>query len=119
MKALADALEGLDPACDLALCDHFKLVGLPFPSHGIPHADEIFHCVAAASIVAKVERDRLMRSMHTRFPRYHFEDNKGYSTEEHLSALGEFGPCELHRLSFSSVSQDAVDVPLWEAEDEA
>jgi ribonuclease HII len=119
LKALADALAGIEPACDRAICDHFTLTGLPFRTFGIPHGDQIFHCVAAASIVAKVERDRVMRSMHLRFPRYRFEDNKGYGTEEHLEALDEFGPCEIHRLSFSSVSRDAEEVPLWEPEDES
>lgn len=119
MKALADALCGLEPPCDVAICDHFSLVGLEFTTFGIPHADEIFHSVAAASIVAKVERDALMRSMHQRFPRYNFLDNKGYGTEEHWRALDEHGPCELHRLSFGNVSPDADDVRLWEDEDDA
>lgn len=118
LKALADALLDISADCDRAILDHFTLSGFAFPTYGIPHADEIFHSVAAASIVAKVERDRVMRSLHSRFPRYNFEDNKGYGTEEHMEALGELGPCEVHRLSFSSVSPDAEEVPLWEPEDE-
>jgi ribonuclease HII len=119
LKALADALTSISADCDLGICDHFTLTGFSFPTYGIPHADEIFHSVAAASIVAKVERDRVMRSLHRLLPRYHFEDNKGYGTEEHLEALCESGPCEVHRLSFSSVSPDAVEIPLWEPEDGA
>lgn len=119
LKALADALAAIAPDCDRAICDHFTLAGSSIPTYGIPHADEIFHSVAAASIVAKVERDRVMRSLHRRFPRYNFEDNKGYGTEEHLEALGEFGPCEIHRLSFSSVSPDADELTLWEPDDGA
>ena len=118
MNALGRALAGLEPACDAAICDHFALAGLGFPVYGIPHADETFHSVAAASIIAKVERDRLMRSMHRRFPRYNFVDNKGYGTSEHWEALDEHGPCELHRLSFRHVSDEVEEIPLWEAGDE-
>jgi len=119
MSALGQALKGLDPRCDLAICDHFSLTGLGFPVFGIPTADQTFHSVAAASIVAKVERDRVMRSMHRRFPSYMFEKNKGYGTSEHWEALEENGPCELHRLSFRRVSGEGNDVPLWEAGDES
>lgn len=115
MSALGRALSGLEPACDAAICDHFTLAGLGFPVFGIPHADETFHSVASASIVAKVERDRLMRSMHRRFPCYNFVDNKGYGTAEHWEALDENGPCVLHRLSFRNVSGEVQEIALWEA----
>ncbi|PKQ28814.1 MAG: ribonuclease HII [Candidatus Anoxymicrobium japonicum] len=114
LKALADALAGIEPACDCGICDHYSPSGLPFPTYGIPHADSRFHSVAAASIVAKVERDRVMRSMHRRFPRYNFEHNKGYGSREHMEALVAHGPCEIHRLSFSGVADAAVEMPLWE-----
>jgi ribonuclease HII len=117
MSALADALRGLACGCDVAVVDHFKLAGLPFPCFGISHADEMFQSVASASIVAKVERDRVMRSMHRRFPHYRFESNKGYGTAEHWQALEAHGPCEIHRLSFSNVSQEREDATLWEGED--
>ena len=118
MSALGQALLGLQPACDAAICDHFALAGLGFPVFGIPHADETFHSVAAASIVAKVERDRVMRSMHGRFPAYHFADNKGYGTAEHWQALDERGPCVMHRLSFRNVAGEVEEIPLWEPVDE-
>lgn len=117
MKALAEALRGLPEACDVAICDHFPLRGLPFRVYGIPHGDEIFHSVAAASIVAKVERDRMMRALGRRFPRFGFENNKGYSSEAHWEALGDAGPCEIHRMSFSGVRPDADELPLWEEDD--
>ncbi len=113
MKALADALSGLRPACDVAICDHYQPSGLRFATFGIPRADRIFHSVAAASIVAKVERDRVMRAMHCRFPRYNFIENKGYGTREHARALDEHGPCEVHRRSFGNVAPGAGEVPLW------
>lgn len=118
MKALADSLGGLGVTFDVALVDHFNLPGLGVPTFGIPHADEIFQSVAAASIVAKVERDRVMRAMHRKFPLYCFDTNKGYGTAEHWRAIDAHGPCEIHRMSFRSVAFENRDVPLWEDHDE-
>lgn len=114
MQALGGALAGIDERCQCAICDHFKLTGCSVPTYGIPKADQTFQSVAAASIVAKVERDRVMCSFHLRFPRYNFKENKGYATEEHISALAAYGPCELHRLTFSSVLPDE-ELSLWES----
>lgn len=113
-KALGDAIAGVDPRCQRAICDHFSLSGCGVPVFGIPMADATFHSVAAASIIAKVERDRVMRSLHRRFPAYNFIDNKGYGTEDHLRALKLYGPCEIHRLTFSSVLPDEEKTTLWE-----
>ncbi len=113
MQALGGALAGIDDRCQCAICDHFALSGCAVPTFGIPKADETFQSVAAASIVAKVERDRVMMSLHGRFPRYNFEENKGYATEQHISALAAFGPCEVHRLTFSSVLP-SDEMSLWE-----
>ena len=113
MQALGGALAGIDDRCQCAICDHFTLSGCAVPTFGIPKADETFQSVAAASIVAKVERDGVMRSLHRRFPRYNFKENKGYATEQHVSALAAFGPCEVHRLSFSSVLPNE-EQSLWE-----
>lgn len=114
MQALGEALAGIDERCQCAICDHFTLSGCAVPTYGIPKADATFQSVAAASIVAKVERDRVMRSLHRRFPRYNFVENKGYATEEHISALAAYGPCEVHRLTFSSVLPDE-EICLWES----
>lgn len=113
MQALGEALERIDERCQCYICDHFKLQGCRVPAYGIPKADETFQSVAAASIVAKVERDRVMRSLHRRFPRYNFIENKGYATSEHISALAAFGPCEVHRRTFSSVLSEE-EPELWE-----
>jgi ribonuclease HII len=113
MKALGDALSGIDERCQCAICDHFSLAGRPVPTYGVPKADETFQSVAAASIVAKVERDRVMKSLHSRFPRYNFKENKGYATEEHMAALTDYGPCVVHRLTFSGVLPER-EVSLWE-----
>jgi ribonuclease HII len=112
-KALLDAVAGLDDRCQCVICDHFYLKGCPYPNYGIPTADRIFQSVAAASIVAKVERDRVMISLHETFPQYNFKDNKGYGTGYHCTALSESGPCEVHRLSFRGVAVDR-EVALWE-----
>ncbi|MCS7164258.1 MAG: ribonuclease HII, partial [Thermodesulfovibrio sp.] len=61
--------------------------------------------IASASIVAKVTRDRIMRQYHKVYPQYGFEKNKGYATKEHLMALKKFGPCPIHRKSFSPVKE--------------
>lgn len=66
-------------------------------------ADSTFYSVAAASILAKVERDRLMKSLHDSHPEYGFNTNVGYPTKKHIESLTQFGPCELHRKSFKPI----------------
>jgi hypothetical protein len=72
--------------------------------------DEVAACVAAASVVAKVTRDRLMRDLHTRYPVYGFARHKGYSTQSHMRALTSYGPCPEHRRSFANVGRDPADL---------
>ncbi len=111
-RAFLEALQGIDDRCSCAISDHFPVEGTPFPTFGIPKADESFHSVAAASIVAKVERDRVMRSLHSIYPSYGFESNKGYGTSAHKAAIARIGPCAVHRRSFAGVSiQD--EPTLW------
>jgi ribonuclease HII len=117
MKALGDAVMGIHTLCQCVICDHFTLRGLPVVSFGIPKADATFQSVAAASIVAKVERDRVMCSLHLRFPYYNWINNKGYATSEHMSAIEEFGHCEVHRQSFSGVLPSELDETLWDEEE--
>lgn len=102
-KALGDAITAVGHHCQCVICDYFSLQGMTVPVYGFPKADETFQSVAAASVVAKVERDRLMIAMHDKYPRYNFAGNKGYGTEEHLFALKLYGPCEIHRISFNGV----------------
>jgi ribonuclease HII len=78
------------------------------PQHPITKGDRLSISVAAASIVAKVHRDRLMVSYHAQFPRYNFAANKGYGTREHLEALARFGCCALHRRTFRGVLSEPV-----------
>jgi ribonuclease HII len=101
--AMRDALLGLDPAPEMALIDAVSLPNLPFPSLPLIRGDATSYAIACASLVAKVERDRLMTQLALEFPEYSFERNKGYGSAEHLSALQEYGPTPEHRLTFRSV----------------
>lgn len=85
------------------LTDGFPVRGLGVPALAMWKGDEVAACVAAASVVAKVTRDRLMCELHTRFPAYGFDEHKGYSTRSHMRRLGEHGPCSEHRYSFVNV----------------
>jgi ribonuclease HII len=78
---------------------------MPGPSCAVWKGDQVIGCVAAASVVAKVTRDRMMRELDTRFPQYGFASHKGYCTPEHDAALLQHGPCEEHRYSFVNVRQ--------------
>jgi ribonuclease HII len=97
------ALAGL--ACQPAyvLTDGFAVRGLGIPALAMWKGDEVAACVAAASVVAKVTRDRLMRDLHLRYPEYGFARHKGYSTRGHMRALKAYGPCPEHRRSFVNV----------------
>ncbi len=98
------ALAGLTPQPQYVLTDGFPVRGLGLPALAMWKGDEVAACVAAASIVAKVTRDRLMRDLHTRYPVYGFARHKGYSTPAHMRALTAHGPCPEHRRSFVNVA---------------
>ena len=82
--------------------------GLDLKMHAIVKGDAKSYNIAAASIIAKVTRDRIMRELDLRFPQYHFKSNKGYGTGEHIAALKEFGACEFHRKTFIKKFVDAA-----------
>jgi ribonuclease HII len=105
------ALAGL--ACQPAyvLTDGFAVRGLGVPALAMWKGDEVAACVAAASVMAKVTRDRLMRELHLRYPEYGFARHKGYSTPAHMKALSAHGPCPEHRQSFVNVSGVACGDP--------
>jgi len=108
------------------LTDGFPVPGLPAPTLAVWKGDRVVACVAAASVVAKVTRDRLMVTMHDRYPVYEFAAHKGYVTPEHQDALRRHGPCSEHRFSYVNVARvgaaeeadvDVVsfdDLPVWE-----
>lgn len=97
------ALEDLNPAPSLALVDGNRAPAVACEVRTIVHGDSLEPAIAAASILAKVFRDRLMMDYHQRFPCYGFDRHKGYPTAEHLRLLQENGPCEIHRKSFAPV----------------
>jgi ribonuclease HII len=98
---------------DLALVDGDRLGDLGVPSLFIVDGDEVCPLISAASIVAKVARDRLMIAYDKRYPHYGFAKHKGYPTCEHIEAIRKFGPCPIHRLSFSPVKEISAEAK-WE-----
>jgi ribonuclease HII len=101
-RAMHRALAELAPQPDCALVDAVRLE-TAFPSLGLIRGDSLCYCVAAASILAKHERDRRMIELDLEYPQYGFAKHKGYAAPEHLQALKEFGPCPEHRLTFRAV----------------
>lgn len=97
--AMRMAIQQLDPAPDYLLIDAIT-VDLPLPQRALIHGDALSQSIAAASIIAKVERDACMCEWDRVFPQYGLKNHKGYSTEEHWNALENFGPTALHRFSF-------------------
>jgi len=100
LRAMSRAVLGLMPLPDMVLVDAFRVPDLPMPQRGVPHGDRRCAAIAAASIVAKVVRDRRMRELHDRDPRYGFDRHKGYATAVHLEAVARFGYSEVHRRTF-------------------
>lgn len=105
--AMGQALEGLDPPAEVLLIDHLSLPAVALPQQSLAHGDALVLSIAAASIVAKVYRDRLMQECDRCFPGYGFARHKGYGTPQHRAALGALGPCPLHRLSFAPLREMA------------
>jgi ribonuclease HII len=97
------ALAGLACRPGYVLTDGFPVRGLAVPALAMWKGDEVAACVAAASIVAKVTRDQIMRELHKDYPQYGFSRHKGYSTPSHMAALANHGPCPEHRRSFANV----------------
>nr|WP_076388944.1 ribonuclease HII [Vaginimicrobium propionicum] len=105
LQGLRRALLRLDPQPNFALTDGFFVPGLPMESLALWKGDQIAQCVAAASIVAKVRRDRLMIELDAKYPGYGFGVHKGYVTKLHTQRLTEMGPCEIHRFSYANVQR--------------
>lgn len=101
--AMRRAVEALVPAPDFLLIDGLPVPGLPVPARAIVGGDAASLLIAAASIVAKVSRDREMEQLDRLYPGYGFAVHKGYGTRAHLEALRRLGPCPIHRRSFSPV----------------
>src|SRR5213079_2423807 len=104
-KAMRLALAALNALPDHVLIDGLPVLPFPRPQTAIIDGDCISLSIAAASVIAKVTRDAMMRDFCTQFPQYCFSQHKGYGTELHLLKLHEFGPCPIHRRSFEPVAQ--------------
>lgn len=99
--AMCDAVAALQPTPDYLLLDWVRLAQVNLPQKSFVKADRDIVSVAAASILAKVHRDRLMVQLHEHYPHYHFHQHKGYGTRNHLAALEQHGPCPEHRHTFA------------------
>ncbi len=105
LKAMELAVKSLPMSPDFLLIDGLHCLNLPMKQQAIPKGDRRCLSIAAASIVAKVTRDRLMVSYHEKYPEYNFAKHKGYGTQEHLQAIQKYGCCPLHRQSFKTIYQ--------------
>ncbi len=104
-EAMRRAFAGLAQRADHALIDGLPVRPFPVPHTALVRGDGISLSIAAASVIAKVTRDRLMDAAHAAFPTYGFGRHRGYATREHLAMLQQHGPCPLHRRSFAPVAQ--------------
>lgn len=100
LKAMDLAIHKLNPAPDFALIDGNRNSGITIPNRAVVHGDSLSASISAASVLAKVSRDRYMLEMAKRYPEYHFERHKGYGTRLHYEMLQQYGPCPIHRRSF-------------------
>lgn len=100
----------LDPKPDAALIDGKPVRDFPIHHTALVKGDSLSHSIAAASIIAKVRRDRLMVTLAEKYPGYGFEIHKGYPTAAHIQALKKLGPCPVHRRSFAPVAQLLLDL---------
>jgi ribonuclease HII len=100
-RAMNEALAKLNPQPQHALVDGRPVKTIRVPQTAIVKGDTRSYSIAAASVLAKVTRDRLMRELHAQFPEYGFADHKGYGTAKHLAAIEKFGACPIHRKTFA------------------
>ena len=98
--AFKNAFRNMNYDCNTVFVDALRGIDIEAEQHILIHGDAVCYSIAAASIIAKVERDRYMVEMAEKYPQYGFEKHKGYGTKQHIEALREFGPCEIHRRSF-------------------
>lgn len=113
-QAMAEAVRALEPAADYLLIDGFAVPGLVQPQRKIIKGDSLSQSIAAASVIAKVIRDRLMVEYDKAYPEYGFAQHKGYGTRAHLEALTRYGPCPIHRMSFAPMSRSLETGSLFD-----
>lgn len=103
LEAMRMAVMALDPSADFLLVDGIHPVPAGIPQRTLKKGDRICRSISAASVIAKVYRDRIMGAYHRQYPAYAFDSNKGYGTRDHLSALRTVGWCSIHRMTFKGV----------------
>lgn len=108
LRAMKAAVQRLCPIPEIVLVDGIHEIPIDLPQLTVKKGDAISPLIAAASIVAKVTRDRLMRQYHRLFPQYDFASNKGYPTQAHREAIARYGCCKLHRRTFRGVREYIV-----------
>lgn len=104
LDGMRRAVQGLSVAPNYVLTDGYAIEGLAIPNVAVWKGDQVVTCISAASIIAKVTRDRAMRELDLKFPYYGFAKHKGYITKAHTEALQEHGPCIEHRRSFANIA---------------
>ena len=111
LHALREAVKSLSLIPGFVITDGFAVDGLGVPSVGMWKGDQVAKCVSAASIIAKVTRDRIMNDLDSLYPLYEFSRHKGYATATHQKHLDEYGPCPQHRLSYVNVARTSKMEP--------
>ena len=101
MQAMRQAIEQIRPPPDYVLVDGSQLPPISLPAQAIPKGDALIQSISAASVIAKVTRDGLMIEAEVLYPHYGFQRHKGYGTLQHRQAIAQFGPCPIHRRSFT------------------
>ncbi len=108
--AMERAIENMNHKYDMILTDAVKMKGYKCPTLAIIHGDAQSQCIAAASIIAKVTRDRVCEELDKQYPNYNIKKNKGYGTKDHLEALHKFGPIKgLHRFTYAPVKESLIE----------
>ncbi len=109
-RAMNTALAQLQPQPQHVLVDGRPVKTMTLPQTALVKGDARSYSIAAASVLAKVTRDRLMMDFHRQFPKYGFNDHKGYGTPQHLAAIEKLGPCPIHRMTFAPLKQKQAEL---------
>lgn len=109
-RGMNQALDELQPRVEHVLVDGLRIRWLPYPQTALVQGDARSYSIAAASVLAKVTRDRLMRDLDKQFPGYGFAEHKGYSTPRHFAAIEKLGPCAIHRKSFAPLKPKELEL---------
>lgn len=113
-RGMQMALDQLNPRPQHVLVDGLRIKWLPYPHTALVEGDARSYTIAAASVLAKVTRDRLMQEYDLQFPGYGFGEHKGYATPQHYSAIERLGPCPIHRRSFAPFRPVETELDLFE-----